>query len=323
MNPKHKQLFFADRPGLRLTVEAEHLVSRGSDDVIRISLPLNYLRGIVISEGCGISASLIARCMRVGLPVSILFADGSLAGRFEPDRSTGIHVRAMQFRIAADVSARLSMAKRIVRDKILSQQTLLKNYLSNHSVLAVREASDKIRTGLRSLEKLNSIFALMGCEGAAAAAYWCAFSSMIRGFGFRLKHPAVDPVNAMLSFGYAILAHEIAAVADNLGFDVHLAFLHAKSDHKTVLAWDLMEPFRAPLVDRVVLAGFNRRRYRPEDFEIKDGSCRLGYDLKKRFLADFYENLTTKEDSCFDRSIMAGYLDSIVADMEALNVKTS
>jgi CRISPR-associated protein Cas1 len=115
-----------------------------------------------------------------------------------------------------------------------------------------------------------SIEVLMGIEGTAARVYFRGLSQMIRTdlpFDGRHKRPPTDPVNALLSLGYTMLFNEISSLLDGLGFDPYLGYFHAVDYGRASLAADLMEPFRAPVVDHFTLNLLNLGMFKIDDFK--------------------------------------------------------
>ena len=137
---------------------------------------------------------------------------------------------------------------------------------------------------------------LMGIEGDAARRYFQAlgkgFSGPIGFFG-RQKRPPPDPANALLSFGYVLLANLIAPLLEARGFDPYLGMLHTVRSGRPSLALDMMEEFRHPVVDRFVLRTCNRRQFSPEDFDKVDGK---GVRLKKEGLRRYFREWETYID---------------------------
>ena len=112
--------------------------------------------------------------------------------------------------------------------------------------------------------------ALRGFEGKAATYYWPAFGQLLQrdlGFKGRVYHPPTDPVNALLSFGYALLQKDVTAAAKLVGFDVYIGFFHTVQYGRPSLVLDLMEEFRAVVVDVVVLDLINGGRMTANDFK--------------------------------------------------------
>ena len=111
---------------------------------------------------------------------------------------------------------------------------------------------------------------LLGYEGDAARRYFAGlrlgFTGAI-GFDGRARRPPPDPANALLSFGYVLLANVLASLLEACGFDPYLGFMHAVRSGRPSLALDLLEELRHPVVDRFVLRVCNRGQLRPEHFE--------------------------------------------------------
>ena len=128
----------------------------------------------------------------------------------------------------------------------------------------------------------------------AGRAYFGAFAGLItRGddefrFGGRTRRPPLDPVNAMLSFAYAILAHDTRSACEAVGLDPQVGFLHRDRPGRPGLALDLMEELRAPVADRAVLTVINRRQVSRGDFEIMPGGgVRMGDAARKALLTTY------------------------------------
>ena len=149
----------------------------------------------------------------------------------------------------------------------------------------------------------------MGVEGYAATVYFEAFGRILAGdfrFEKRAYHPPPDPVNAMLSFGYMILFNEIRSLLEGYGFDVFLGFLHSAKYGRASLATDMMEEFRSPVIDRLVLYLINLGVAKQTHFEAKDKGVQMKDKLRKAYLQN-YEKFTTslfidyssREQTCF------------------------
>jgi CRISPR-associated protein Cas1 len=145
---------------------------------------------------------------------------------------------------------------------------------------------------------MPNLAALLGHEGAGARVYFAAFSKMLRhrlGFTGRQRHPAPDPVNALLSLGYTLVYHELSSLLDGLGFDPYLGFFHQPRFGHAGLASDLLEEFRAPLVDRLTLSLINRRVFADTDFyQHTSGGVYLHDEPRKRYFLE-YEAFVSRE----------------------------
>jgi CRISPR-associated protein Cas1 len=135
----------------------------------------------------------------------------------------------------------------------------------------VDTAAIAIQACIARLESAGSLDAVRGCEGAASAAYFRVFGEMIRADGFhfpgRNRRPPMDPVNALLSLGYTLLLNTVEAAIQLVGLDPQLGTLHAPETGRPSLACDLVEEYRAAVVDPLMVGAINQRQVTPDDFE--------------------------------------------------------
>lgn len=139
----------------------------------------------------------------------------------------------------------------------------------------------------------------MGYEGAGANAYFTAFGECITNEEFvfyaRSRRPPGNPVNALLSFGYQVLWNHLLALIELQGLDPYSACLHQGSERHAALASDLIEEFRSPLIDSLVLYIVNRNLINSvDDFVYKNGGCYLNDSGRKKFLHHFVQRMEEK-----------------------------
>jgi CRISPR-associated protein Cas1 len=192
----------------------------------------------------------------------------------------------------------LRLSKRFLIAKILNSRVCLQRALRDHG--------EKIETGeivsavaaLKQLaeivESVRNIDILRGIEGEAARDYFKCFDRMIlyqkNEFCFyeRIRRPPTDNVNALLSFLYTILAHDVEAALESVGLDPQVGFLHRDRPGRSSLALDMMEEFRAYFVDRMVLSLINRKQISGNGFIKKEsGAVVMTDDTKKAVLAEW------------------------------------
>jgi CRISPR-associated protein Cas1 len=136
---------------------------------------------------------------------------------------------------------------------------------------------------------------LLGIEGQAARFYFEHFNGCLKAsdatgcfdFEGRNRRPPRDPVNALLSLAYAMLAKDLAVVANAVGFDPMYGFFHQPRFGRPALALDLMEEFRPLIADSTVLFLINNKVVRPEDFIIHNGSCALTDGGRAKFFTAY------------------------------------
>ncbi len=183
-----------------------------------------------------------------------------------------VFLRKAQFERANDEQFSLAVAREIVGTKIRNQRTLLQR---NHAdppasiLLRLRELAEEVAT-------IDSMGSLLGVEGMAARLYFEHFGGMLKAqdedahprfeFQHRNRRPPRDPVNALLSLSYALLARDLTIVCHAIGFDPFLGFYHQPRFGRPALALDLMEGFRPLVADSAVLTAVNTRMVNPDDF---------------------------------------------------------
>ena len=218
-----------------------------------------------------ITADALQLCLEQGIAVAWLQANGNFMGRLVPELSRTADLRLAQFRMADDESQALALAQTFVAAKLHNAVGLLTALRSNRRAQpALGQAIGELKAMIDTVAQATSREKLLGFEGDAARRYFAGlrlgFTGVI-GFDGRARRPPPDPANALLSFGYVLLANVLASLLEACGFDPYLGFMHAVRSGRPSLALDLLEELRHPVVDRFVLRTCNRGQLRPEHFE--------------------------------------------------------
>jgi CRISPR-associated protein Cas1 len=196
-------------------------------------------------------------------------------------------VKHAQFQCADDPHVSLRFAKAFVQAKCRNQRTML---VRNGSKDLARNRSMK-----NLIETIDSVIApgqLLGTEGAVASAYFGSFDTMIKvldaanpfSWESRNRRPPKDPVNALLSFGYALLAKDCTVALLGVGLDPFWGFFHQPRHGRPALALDLMEEFRPLVVDSAVITAINTGMVKTKDFVFSAGACTLNESGRKSFI---------------------------------------
>jgi CRISPR-associated protein Cas1 len=235
------------------------------------------LDAILVFGAVQISTQAMAMLLREGIEVAFLTRQGKLKGQLTPAKPRNIDLRIAQYRGSENPAVALTLAQSIVRAKIQSGIAVLQRFLANHPEkrAAVAPALERLDERVALIGRTESLASLNGTEGSAAHEYFAAFGSMLLSdftFTKRTRRPPTDPVNALLSFGYTLLANELHQLLDAVGFDPYLGFLHKVDYGRPSLALDLAEEFRHPLIDRFTLFLVNRRILSGGDFYRDGGS---------------------------------------------------
>lgn len=177
-------------------------------------------------------------------------------------------------------------------EKFTNSKQLLMRLNRKRKVEEVYKAIAGINADLEALEKVDNIDSLRGYEGISAARYFPAFGQLITNpdfsFCLRTRQPPKDAVNSLLSFGYTLLFNNVLSLIIAEGLSPYLANFHYGEDKKPYLAFDLMEEFRSPIVDSLVIKIINNGWLKSKDFEkATNGGIYISGEGKKLFLKHF------------------------------------
>lgn len=274
--------------------EGERLVVR-KDGQLLVSVPVFKLDTVVVFGGVQITTQAMALLLAHGIEVAFMSTDGRLKGRLMPVESRNVLLRLQQYERYHNPKFRLQLSRAVVQGKLHNARAVVLRHMRNHPDVPLDPPLRALEDAIAQTEVVQDLDSLRGVEGKGTAAYFTAFARMVRGeltFSGRSRRPPGDPVNALLSLGYSLLTHELFGTLAGRGFDPYLGFYHDVRYGRPALALDLVEEFRAPVVDRLVLALVNRRVLGPQDFEEgEEGGVRLTKEAFRRFLAAYEERI--------------------------------
>lgn len=181
--------------------------------------------------------------------------------------------------------------------------------------------SEQLKNGICLSRTAISLDELRGHEGEAASRYFSVMDGLIlqqkESFYFqtRNKRPPLDNVNAMLSFVYTLLAHDIAAALETVGLDAYVGFLHTDRPGRISLALDMMEELRSIVADRFVISLINKKVINGEGFEKQEnGAVIMKDDTRREILRCWQERKREKITHPFlDESIEWGLVPYVQA----------
>ncbi|EYF05344.1 type I-C CRISPR-associated endonuclease Cas1c [Chondromyces apiculatus] len=270
------------------------------DGEVKAQLPMLHLASVVCFGRATVTPDLMAALAEAGVHVAFLSPTGRFLARVEGLPGGNVLLRRQQYRAADDPTRTLAIARSMVVGKLSNARQFLLHARRDAPPDArdtLAAAADRLALFLRSAPTAETLDALRGTEGAAAREYFGAFNALIKRnpetfqFAGRSRRPPLDPLNALLSFGYVLLMQDCAAAATGVGLDPAVGYLHEERPGRLALALDLMEELRAPIVDRLVFALVNRGQMSATDFVHEPaGGCRLTDDARKRFLVAYQES---------------------------------
>jgi CRISPR-associated protein Cas1 len=313
-------VLYLQEPGSHVGKRSEHLIVKKNGEEIQ-RVPLASIHQVVVFGNVQVSTQALETLAANDVSVVFMTSHGRFIAALEPAPTKNVQLRLNQYRIFSDPSRAFALARSVVRAKVSNQRTLLMRTLRTRSLdeplngentagvngyrgseePAAREMADL----LGRLDRINDPAVLLGTEGQAACLYFSQFGRMIKApvptagngdafdFKSRNRRPPRDPVNCLLSFGYALLLKDCFSALCTVGFDPYHGFFHAGRHGKPSLALDLMEEFRAVIADSVVLTLINNGSLSPRDFLSWRGACQLTEDGRSRFFQAYEQRKAT------------------------------
>lgn len=254
--------------GAKVSVKGGHFIVECKDGSERF-VPKETLESMMIFGNVYLTVPCIKECMERGISVSMFSTTGKYFGRIE---STS-HINAKRLKQQAYLSdkeeMRIQFSKKIILNKIHNQRVLLNRY-QRSTGKDIHEQVQAMKIHEKKISQCNSIEQVMGYEGNAARQYFLALSKMVKEdfkFSGRNKRPPKDAFNSMISLGYTILMYEIMGEIENRGISPYVGFMHKDIERHPTLASDLLEEWRAVIVDATVMSIIQGNEISISEFE--------------------------------------------------------
>lgn len=287
---------YVQEPGARVGTSRGSIVVT-KDDQKLATARLQDTSQLVLCGNIGVSAQAIHILAEASIPIVHLSGGHWFYAVTHGQSLRNAFDRAAQFEAARDPARCLAIAKQLVIDKAANQRTLIRRNAPSDAPLdrAIRDIDDYVE----SVPKAPSIDVLRGIEGSIAARYFSQFGKLLRprdfdaswDFSTRNRRPPTDPVNALLSFGYSLLAKDMTVALLSEGLDPYWGFYHTPRHGRPALSLDLMEPFRAALVDSAVITAINTGMVCASDFARSQSACLMNTTGRKAFLRAYEARL--------------------------------
>lgn len=268
------------------------------EEETRMRVPIHGLGGIVCFGQVGFSPFLLGLCGERGVAVSFLTENGRFLARMQGPTSGNVLLRREQYRSADDEAACAGIVRDVVAAKVANSRTVLLRALRDRPEApgseSLRQAAAELARALEGLRPDLPVDGLRGVEGNAARIYFGVFDHLIaqqkEDFSFRerSRRPPLDNVNALLSFLYTLLRHDVQAAVESVGLDPAVGFLHRDRPGRPGLALDLMEELRAPFADRLALSLINLQQVRAAGFvQSETGGIEMDAATRKTVLTAY------------------------------------
>lgn len=283
--------------GAQIEKEYHRLLVTKEDEVL-LRVPLQQVTHVVIVGMAGVTTPALHALLEQGVPLLFVKRGGELAGKLLPPTSPNIPLRQAQHRRDGEEAFRRRTASAIVSAKLHNQRVLALRIL-RRGVPAPAGALDDLRAAERSVEPEMALESLLGVEGSGARAYFSIYRQAFDPswcFEDRNRRPPRDPVNGLLSLGYSFLTHALMTALEIIGLDPYLGIFHTEKYGRPALALDLVEEFRAPVVDSLTMGLINRRLLQEDDFE-PDPASPAGIRLTDKGLRVFVREFSDRLES--------------------------
>ncbi|MGN1318834.1 MAG: CRISPR-associated endonuclease Cas1 [Lachnospirales bacterium] len=263
-------------------------------------IPKETLENVVFFGNISITTPCTKELLKRGIPVSYFSANGAYYGRLESTSHKNIGRLKKQIYLSDDNIFAFKMAKQFIKAKINNQLVLLRRYSRNYCV-DLKDELDSLKIYKDKIQCVLDSNELIGYEGNAAKKYFLGISKIIKpdfAFNGRNRMPPKDPFNSLISFGYTLLMHEIYGEIENKGLTPYCGFLHKDHERHPTLASDLMEEWRAVIVDSTVLSLIQGNEISIDEFDVdsETGGVLLSNNAMKVFIKK-YENKMRSENT--------------------------
>lgn len=295
---------YVTNPESYLARDGENVLVRSHDEV-KFRIPVHNLEGIVSFGYCGASPALMGLCAERGVALTFLTEHGRFLATVQGSTRGNILLRRMQYRIAEDPERSLMISRNLIIGKVANSRTVLQRAARDHDNIS---AEDKVQTSIdylsRQLDRVRSVKQmdqLRGIEGDAAKSYFRVMDHLILKnkehfyFKERSRRPPLDNMNALLSFLYTLLTHEVRSALETVGLDPASGFFHQLRPGRPSLALDLMEEFRPYLVDRLALSVINRKQVDEDGFKQKESGGVIMEDETRKLIIGIWQKRKMEE----------------------------
>lgn len=298
-------------------VEVHH-----TDGLLR-SVPLESVEGITIIGNAQITTGCVSECLKKGIPIQYYSTKGFYFGKTSSTQHVSTKRQRLQIKLTENEEFSLEIAKIILEAKVNNQVVLLRRYRRS-SEENVEEQVRHMKILSQKISQAKSLEEVCGYEGNSARSYFKALNILINNSEFefkgRTRQPPKDEFNSMLSLGYSILMNDVYGALEGRGLNPYFGFIHQDREKHPTLASDMVEEWRAVIVDSVVMSLVNGNEISAQHF-YKDDETQ-GVFLKKDGLKIFISKLEKR----FNTSMKyLEYLDYSVSfrratDLQALQL---
>jgi CRISP-associated protein Cas1 len=286
----------------RIGVRKKSLIVTGSDGWERV--PMRELDGVVLLGAGQISSQALSSCVEQGIRVASLSRGGKV--RFVVGGATkgNVYLRLAQYRAAEKLQRTRDISRWVVAGKLQNCRRRLIRWIWDAKGVdreVLEHDKHAVERGIEALASAPDGDRIRGIEGDSTRRYFKGMRTHLVGvgspfdFSTRSRRPPRDPVNALLSFMYALVLSEITGAVETIGLDPQVGYLHGVRPGRPSLALDLLEELRPSVADRLVVRIIARGQLKPQHFVYTHGGgCYLNEEGRK-ILLNLHEEFKGEE----------------------------
>ncbi|MEI0486986.1 CRISPR-associated endonuclease Cas1 [Brachyspira intermedia] len=273
-----------------------------------VSIPIEKINRIIVYGKKAISSQLICELLEKNISMVLFSKYGNFLGILDSQKKVNIKLHKKQFILNNSKDFYLNISKNFIISKIKNSRVLLHKYNNENHIDFVSRSIKELDSYIDKIKHADNREAILGYEGNCAKLYFkCLNHFLPKEFNFsnRNKRPPKDPFNSLLSFGYTLLFYEIYNILLEKGLNPYIGFLHKLRNNHPALVSDLMEEFRSPIIDSIIIRSLRKQIFTAEDFEFskKTSGVYLKRSSVKKFITIF-ENKMYKKNKRDFRNIL-------------------
>jgi len=300
-------ILYITNQGASIKKESERLIVE-IDGKKALEIPVMKTESLLLFGNIQITPQALTLLGDNGVPVSFHYLSGKIKGSFHPYSNKNMDLRFEQYNAMLDKVFAIKLMKKIIEAKADSIITFYTLNRAKNEFITLKQIKKDINSLTEKLTKLSEYNSLLGIEGSLSKIHFGYLSKLFKGeikFKTRIKHPATDEANALLSLGYSIVTNMINGYVIGSGLDPYIGFLHKPDYNRPSLSLDIVELFRASVVDRFVVSVCNQGIMRKKDFsqeKNEENAVLLTEEGLKKFFKEWDSYLNSLDTKVIDRA---------------------
>ncbi len=295
---------YVTTPDAYLSLDGENIVIlKGEAELLR--LPLHNIESIITFNYTGASPALMGACAEKNIALTFMTQNGRFLARITGEVKGNVTLRKAQYNLSNSDIESAKIAKNMIVGKIYNSKWMIERATRDHAlsldVEKLKTVSKFLSNSIKYVSDSDNLEQIRGFEGEAASQYFSVFDDLILQqkeyfyFKGRNKRPPLDNVNAMLSFIYTLLVHDIGAALETVGLDPYVGFLHRDRPGRISLALDLIEELRSIYADRFVIYLINMKIINEKGFNQKENGAVIMDDATRKNILSAWQSRKQEE----------------------------